>query len=98
MQDACSIGRSCDFAAGEDSSQRTDTSGCGGAGQGLNTAFEDVAVLARHLQDGGLTEESLRSFEKERIPRVSAIAIQEQVGCHTPTMSTSSCSCSDHSR
>ena len=48
-------------------------------GQGLNTALEDVAVLARHLQDGGLYEESLRSFEKERIPRVSAIAIQEQV-------------------
>ena len=52
-------------------------------GQGVNTSFEDVAVLARHLQDGGLCEESLRSFEKERIPRVSAIAIQEQVSMVT---------------
>ncbi len=49
------------------------------AGQGVNTALEDAAVLARHLQDGGLCEESLRSFERERIPRVSTIATQEQV-------------------
>ena len=50
----------------------------GVAGQGLNTALEDVAVLARHLQDGGLCEESLRRFERGRVPRVSAITTQEQ--------------------
>ncbi|KAK9833645.1 hypothetical protein WJX74_001593 [Apatococcus lobatus] len=47
-------------------------------GQGLNTALEDGAVLGWHVQEHGLNPEALRSFEKERIPRVSLIAEQEQ--------------------
>ena len=49
------------------------------AGQGLNTALEDGAVLAWHLQQGGLSAESMRAFEKERIPRVQSMAEQEYV-------------------
>lgn len=48
-------------------------------GQGVNTALEDAVVLASHLQRGGLNAGSLRSFERERIPRVSTIAQQEYV-------------------
>ena len=49
------------------------------AGQGLNTALEDGAVLGWHVQEHGLHPDTLRSFEKERIPRISKIAEQEQV-------------------
>lgn len=49
------------------------------AGQGLNITLEDGAVLAWHLQDGGLCNKSLRAFEKERIPRVCKIVEQDQV-------------------
>lgn len=49
-------------------------------GQGVNTALEDAVVLASHLQRGGLNAGSLRSFERERIPRVSTIAQQEYAG------------------
>ena len=49
------------------------------AGQGMNTALEDGAVLAWHLQQGGLSAESMRAFEKERIPRVQSMAEQEYV-------------------
>ena len=53
---------------------------CGNAaGQGLNTALEDGAVLGWWVQEHGLNAEALRSFEKERIPRISKIAEQEQV-------------------
>ncbi len=48
-------------------------------GQGMNTALEDGAVLAWHLQHGGLSAESMRAFEKERLPRVQKMAEQEYV-------------------
>lgn len=54
------------------------------AGQGLNTALEDGAVLGWHVQEHGLTAEALREFEKERIPRVCKIAEQESVR-HCPS-------------
>ncbi|KAK9815182.1 hypothetical protein WJX73_010106 [Symbiochloris irregularis] len=46
-------------------------------GQGLNTGLEDVTVLTGHLMSQGLCESALRTFEKERIPRVSTIAQME---------------------
>ena len=52
---------------------------CANAGQGMNTALEDGAVLAWHLQHGGLCEEAMRAFERERIPRVKSMAEQEYV-------------------
>lgn len=36
-------------------------------------------MLAWHLQQGGLSAESMRSFEKDRIPRVQRMAEQEYV-------------------
>lgn len=36
-------------------------------------------MLGWWVQEHGLNAESLRSFEKERIPRISKIAEQEQV-------------------
>lgn len=36
-------------------------------------ALEDAAVLAWCVQQHGLTEEALRAFEKERIPRVKEV-------------------------
>ena len=45
----------------------------------MNVAWEDAAVLASHLQKGGLGPNSLRLFEKERIPRISTMATQEYV-------------------
>ena len=50
-----------------------------GAGQGLNMALEDGAVLAAHVQTAGLSTATLRAFERERIPRVAAILRQESV-------------------
>ena len=41
-------------------------------------AFEDGAVLAAHVQESGLSADTLRAFEKERIPRVATILRQEQ--------------------
>ena len=41
-------------------------------------AFEDGAVLAAHVQESGLSVDTLRAFEKERIPRVATILRQEQ--------------------
>jgi 2-polyprenyl-6-methoxyphenol hydroxylase-like FAD-dependent oxidoreductase len=51
------------------------------AGQGLNMTMEDAAELAWFVQQQGLTTEALRSFEKERIPRVSVIVRKAQVSC-----------------
>ena len=48
------------------------------AGQGLNMALEDAAVLAAHVQESGISAATLRAFEKERIPRVATILRQEQ--------------------
>eukprot|EP00854_Cymbomonas_tetramitiformis_P012053 gene12053-14241_t len=43
-------------------------------GQGLNLALEDAAVLGWHLkQEGTLSVDALRSYERERSPRVEAI-------------------------
>lgn len=50
------------------------------AGQGLNVILEDGAVLAWHLQQSGLSPESLRAFEKERIPRLAKMVGQDEVG------------------
>ena len=36
-------------------------------------------MLAWHLQQGGLSAESMRAFEKERIPRVQRMGEQEYV-------------------
>lgn len=41
--------------------------------------MEDVAELAWHVQQYGLTAEALRMFERERIPRVSRIVKKAQV-------------------
>ena len=49
------------------------------AGQGLNIALEDGAVLAAHVQENGLSPATLRAFEKERVPRVATIVRQEEV-------------------
>lgn len=51
----------------------------GNVGQGLNMTMEDAAELAWFVQQYGLTPEALRSFEKERIPRVSVIVRKAQV-------------------
>ena len=48
------------------------------AGQGLNMALEDGAVLAGHVQEKGLSPATLRAFEKERVSRVAAIVRQEE--------------------
>lgn len=43
-------------------------------GQGLNLALEDAAVLGWHLkQEGKLSVDALRAYERERSPRVEAI-------------------------
>lgn len=42
-------------------------------GTGIGLCFEDAAVLGWHIQQHGLTEEALRAFERERIPRVKAV-------------------------
>ena len=56
------------------------------AGQGLNTGLEDGAVLAWHMQQGGLSAASMRAFEKERIPRVQGMAKQEYVSLPQPPL------------
>jgi 2-polyprenyl-6-methoxyphenol hydroxylase-like FAD-dependent oxidoreductase len=56
------------------------------AGQGFGQAAEDAHALATALRDGGLNQESLRSFEAGRWPRVAHIGATEQVrkysSCH----------------
>ncbi len=44
-------------------------------GQGMNCAFEDCVVLARHLDTHERTEDAFTAFEAERMP--NALAIQE---------------------
>ena len=44
-------------------------------GQGMNCAFEDCVVLARHLQAHERTEDAFAAFEAERMP--NALAIQQ---------------------
>lgn len=42
-------------------------------GQGLSLAIEDAVVLAWHLQQQGVCQSALRSYEEERPPRVKAV-------------------------
>ena len=42
-------------------------------------SFEDRAVLAAHVQKKGLSANTLRDYEKERVPRVATVLRQEQV-------------------
>ena len=39
----------------------------------MNQALEDAVELAQAIQQGGLTQESLRAYETKRIPRVREI-------------------------
>lgn len=48
-------------------------------GQGLNLALEDAAELMGHVQASGLSEGTLRAFERGRVPRVVGIMRQEEV-------------------
>lgn len=48
------------------------------SGQGFGQAAEDAHALATALRDGGLNQESLRSFEAGRWPRVAHIGATEQ--------------------
>lgn len=49
------------------------------AGQGLNQGLEDAAALGRQVKAAGLGAESLRSYEKTRIPRVQQVMATELV-------------------
>ncbi|GBF88144.1 FAD NAD(P)-binding domain-containing protein [Raphidocelis subcapitata] len=42
-------------------------------GTGMAQAFEDAAVLGKHVQQSGLSEASLRAYEAERARRVRAV-------------------------
>ena len=42
-------------------------------GQGVNQALEDAVELAQAIQQGGLTQESLRAYEAKGIPRVQEV-------------------------
>lgn len=42
-------------------------------GTGIGLCFGDAAVLGWHIQQNGLTEQALRDFERQRIPRVKAV-------------------------
>lgn len=44
-------------------------------GQGMNCAFEDCVVLARHLEQHARNEDAFAAFEAERMP--NALAIQQ---------------------
>ncbi len=52
----------------------------------MNQALEDAVELAQAIQEGGLTQGSLRAYEASRIPRVQQILAAEMVsltpGCH----------------
>lgn len=50
-----------------------------GAGQGVNQAFEDAVELAQAIQRGGLTQESLRAYEAQRIPRIREVMAASMV-------------------
>ena len=50
-----------------------------GTGQGVNQALEDAVELAQAIQQGGLTQESLRAYEAKRIPRIREIMAASMV-------------------
>ncbi len=45
----------------------------------MNQALEDAVELAQAIQEGGLTQDSLRAYEASRIPRVQQILAAEMV-------------------
>ena len=45
----------------------------------MNQALEDAVELAQAIQEGGLTQGSLRAYEASRIPRVQQILAAEMV-------------------
>lgn len=48
-------------------------------GQGVNQALEDAVELAQAIQQGGLTQESLRAYEAKRIPRIREVMAASMV-------------------
>lgn len=48
-------------------------------GQGVNQALEDAVELAQAIQQGGLTEDSLRAYEAKRIPRIREVMAASMV-------------------
>ena len=49
------------------------------AGQGVNQALEDASELGLAVQEGGLTQDSLRAYEAKRITRMREIMAAEMV-------------------
>jgi len=58
----------------------------------VNQALEDAVELAQAIQEGGLTQDSLRAYEASRIPRVQQILAAEMVGL-TPGCYTTGANC-----
>ena len=54
----------------------------------MNKALEDAVELALAVQDGGLTQDSLRAYEAKRIPRCQEIMAAEMVGCEIDGVKT----------
>ena len=50
----------------------------------MNQAFEDAVELAQAIQQGGLTQDSLRAFEAGRIPRLQEVMAAEMVSFFRP--------------
>ena len=50
-----------------------------GTGQGVNQALEDAVELAQAIQQGGLTQESLRAYEAKRVPRIREVMAASMV-------------------